>query len=41
VTVRSFKGKKPVIGDRVYIDDNATVIGNVTIGDDVSIWPSS
>jgi carbonic anhydrase/acetyltransferase-like protein (isoleucine patch superfamily) len=40
VTVRSFKGKQPVIGERVYIDENATVIGEVTLGDDVSIWPS-
>lgn len=40
MTVRSFKGKKPNIGKRVYLDDNATVIGDVTIGDDVSIWPS-
>jgi len=40
VTVRRFKGKQPAIGERVYIDDNATVIGDVTIGDDVSIWPA-
>lgn len=40
VTIRSFKDKQPVIGERVYIDENATVIGEVTIGDDVSIWPS-
>jgi carbonic anhydrase/acetyltransferase-like protein (isoleucine patch superfamily) len=40
VTVRSFKGKQPIVGERVYIDENATVIGEVTLGDDVSIWPS-
>ncbi|MGR8952979.1 MAG: gamma carbonic anhydrase family protein [Gammaproteobacteria bacterium] len=40
MTVRSFKGKQPVIGKRVYIDANAAVIGDVAIGDDVSIWPS-
>ncbi|MGJ0485600.1 MAG: gamma carbonic anhydrase family protein [Methylomicrobium sp.] len=40
MTVRSFKGKQPVVGERVYIDKNATVIGEVTLGDDVSIWPS-
>jgi carbonic anhydrase/acetyltransferase-like protein (isoleucine patch superfamily) len=40
VTIRSFKGKQPIIGERVYIDENATVIGEVTLGDDVSIWPS-
>lgn len=40
MTVRSFKGKQPIVGARVYIDENATVIGEVTLGDDVSIWPS-
>jgi carbonic anhydrase/acetyltransferase-like protein (isoleucine patch superfamily) len=40
VAIRSFKGAHPVIGERVYIDEHATVIGDVTIGDDVSIWPS-
>lgn len=40
MTVRSFKGKQPIVGERVYIDENATVIGEVTLGDDVSIWPS-
>jgi carbonic anhydrase/acetyltransferase-like protein (isoleucine patch superfamily) len=40
VTVRSFKGKQPIVGERVYIDENSTVIGEVTLGDDVSIWPS-
>lgn len=40
MTIRSFKGKQPVVGERVYIDENATVIGEVTLADDVSIWPS-
>ena len=41
MTVRTFNGKNPKIGERVYIDDRAVVIGNVTIGDDVSIWPGT
>lgn len=41
VPVRIFNKKLPIIGDRVYIDDMATVIGDVIIGDDVSIWPST
>jgi carbonic anhydrase/acetyltransferase-like protein (isoleucine patch superfamily) len=41
VSVRAFKDKQPSVGERVYIDDHATVIGDVTIGDDVSIWPST
>jgi len=27
-----------VVGDRVFIAENATVIGDVTLADDVSIW---
>ena len=29
------------IRDRVYIDPAATVIGNTTLGDDVSVWPGA
>jgi len=31
----------PVIGQRVWIDPAAIVIGRVTIGDDASIWPGA
>ena len=31
----------PVIGDRVWIGINATVVGNITVGDDVLIAPNS
>lgn len=37
--LRSFQGESPTVGERVFIDDSAAVIGNVTLGDDVSIWP--
>lgn len=37
--IRSYTGIKPVIGQRVYIDDSAVVIGKVTLGDDASLWP--
>jgi carbonic anhydrase/acetyltransferase-like protein (isoleucine patch superfamily) len=30
-----------VIGCSVYIDDSAVVIGDVTLGNDVSIWPTT
>ena len=36
--VRAFDGKKPRIGDRVFIAENAAVIGDVEIGNDCSIW---
>lgn len=39
--IRQFKTVKPVIGENVYIDDSAVVIGDVTIGSDVSIWPTT
>ncbi len=32
------KGKKPVIGKNVFIALNATIIGNVEIGDNSSVW---
>jgi carbonic anhydrase/acetyltransferase-like protein (isoleucine patch superfamily) len=41
VTIRMFKDQKPRIGERVYIDKAAVVIGDVTIGDDVSVWPAT
>ncbi len=41
MAIRSFKDKQPQIGNQVFIDDSAVVIGDVTIGDDVSIWPTT
>jgi carbonic anhydrase/acetyltransferase-like protein (isoleucine patch superfamily) len=41
VAIRKFNDKQPSIGRSVYIDDSAVVIGDVTIGDDVSIWPTT
>ena len=29
----------PQLGQRVYVDEAATVIGDVVLGDDVSLWP--
>ncbi|MEQ6885660.1 gamma carbonic anhydrase family protein [Salicola sp. Rm-C-2C1-2] len=37
--IRSHKGNHPQLGDRVWIDPTATVIGDVTLGDDCSVWP--
>ena len=39
--IRSYRGKVPQTGHRVYIDTAATVIGNVTLGNDVSVWPGA
>jgi len=40
-SLRSFKGIAPTLGQRVYVDPAATVIGDVVLGDDVSIWPGT
>jgi carbonic anhydrase/acetyltransferase-like protein (isoleucine patch superfamily) len=37
--LRSFEDQKPSLGQDVYIDPKSVVIGNVLLGDDVSVWP--
>lgn len=39
MSVRTFDRISPTLGANVYIDPAADVIGRVTLGDDVSIWP--
>ncbi|MEM6998217.1 MAG: gamma carbonic anhydrase family protein [Pseudomonadota bacterium] len=39
MTIRNFKDKSPDIHHTAYIDDSAVIIGDVTIGEDSSIWP--
>jgi carbonic anhydrase/acetyltransferase-like protein (isoleucine patch superfamily) len=39
--IRPFKGTLPRLGARVYVDPAATVIGDVALADDVSIWPGA
>lgn len=39
--LREYRGTQPSIGARVYVDRAATVIGAVTLGEDVSIWPGA
>ena len=39
--IRSFNNNMPVLGARVYIDDSAVIIGDVTILDDSSVWPGA
>ncbi|MFN7930254.1 MAG: gamma carbonic anhydrase family protein [Blastocatellia bacterium] len=36
--LRSFRGVHPTIADNCFIADNATIIGNVTMGEHSSIW---
>lgn len=37
--IRSFRNIFPEIGERSYVDIAASVIGDVVIGEDCSIWP--
>jgi carbonic anhydrase/acetyltransferase-like protein (isoleucine patch superfamily) len=37
--LRSYKGMRPKLGERVMVDPTSVVIGDVDLADDVSIWP--
>lgn len=37
--LRPYKDTTPSLGKRVYVDPAAVVIGDVTLGDDCSVWP--
>ena len=37
--IRSYDGVMPSLGERVMIDPSAVVLGDLVLGDDVSVWP--
>jgi carbonic anhydrase/acetyltransferase-like protein (isoleucine patch superfamily) len=39
--LRPYRGNTPNLGARVYVDPAASVVGDVVLGDDVSIWPGA
>jgi carbonic anhydrase/acetyltransferase-like protein (isoleucine patch superfamily) len=39
MNIRPYQGRLPVLGARVYVDPAATVIGDVELGEDASVWP--
>ena len=39
MTLRTFQGHTPRLGERVYIDPACVVLGDVVLGDDCSVWP--
>ncbi|MDQ7090136.1 MAG: gamma carbonic anhydrase family protein [Methylococcales bacterium] len=41
MSIRKFKNKQPKMGRHVYIDEASIIIGDVVLGDDVSIWPTA
>ncbi len=36
--IKSVKGISPVFGERCYLAENATIVGDVEMGDDCSVW---
>jgi carbonic anhydrase/acetyltransferase-like protein (isoleucine patch superfamily) len=39
--IKKCQGKTPKIGQNTYVADNAVIVGDVTIGNDCSVWWSS
>lgn len=40
-SLRAFKNITPSLGERVFVDTTAVVIGDVHLGDDCSVWPGA
>ncbi len=41
MSIRAFKGASPEVAASAYVDADATVIGQVSIGDGSSVWPQA
>ena len=39
MNIRPYRDAMPTLGQRVYVDPAATLVGDVVLGDDVSLWP--
>lgn len=39
MAIRKYQGTTPSLGDKVFVDASAVVIGDVQLGDDSSVWP--
>jgi len=39
--IRGYKGIRPTLGARAFVDVSAQVIGDVTLGEDASVWMNS
>ena len=39
--IKSYAGKTPQLGERCYLAETAAVVGDVVLGDDVSVWYNS
>lgn len=40
MSIRSYQGVAPMIAPLAFVDPDAVVIGDVTIGEDSSLWPT-
>ncbi len=40
-SIRTLNGASPQLGERVFVDASAVVIGRVILGDDASVWPQT
>ena len=38
-STRSYKGITPKLGDGIYIDNSSVIVGDISMANDVSIWP--
>lgn len=41
MVLRSFDGAEPTVHESAYVDDQATVIGDVTLEAEASVWPNA
>ncbi|GLK87506.1 gamma carbonic anhydrase family protein [Pseudomonas turukhanskensis] len=39
MAIRKYQGTTPTLGNKVFVDATAVVIGDVVLGDDSSVWP--
>lgn len=39
MAIRTYQGKTPALGERVFVDPSAVLIGDIEIGADSSVWP--
>lgn len=37
--LRPYRDRFPTLGERAWVDESARVIGDVVLGEDVSVWP--
>lgn len=37
--LKTYKGKTPQCGNRVFVDETAILYGDISLGEDVGIWP--